>query len=120
MKYSDYDKRVMTNDDLRKLKLLFEQDIINKQSELEAFIDRAEKRIAWINQCEIEKKYTVLGNCYKEGRNKNILLIIRYEDGSQRDERYFFNKISDVREKVKELKAKYSGVDWSDFRDELQ
>lgn len=120
MKYSDYDKRVMTNDDLRKLKLLFEQDIINKQSELEAFIDRAEKRIAWINQCEIEKKYTVLGNCYKEGRNKNILLIIRYEDGSQRDERYFFTKISDVREKVKELKSKYSGVDWSDFRDGLQ
>ena len=44
-----------------------------------------------------------------------IFLIKRYPDQSQRDERYEFNKIADMRKKMLELEEKYSGVDWSKF-----
>ena len=44
-----------------------------------------------------------------------IFLIKRYPDQSQRDERYEFNKIADMRKKMIELEEKYSDSDWSNF-----
>lgn len=38
---------------------------------------------------------------------------------SDRDERYSFSLISDMRKKLSELREKYSGVDWSGFTEEI-
>lgn len=83
------------------------------------FIDRANERIKWIKECEENKRYSILGRLYKDGRNKGIMLIIKFEDGTQRDERYTYTKITDARIKLEELKEKYSGVDWSKFEEEI-
>lgn len=119
MRYADYDRSIKSVADLEHYKSVFEKDIANKQKELEEFISRANERIKWIEECESNKDYSVLGRAFKDGRNKLIILIIRYPDGSQRDERYTFVKISDLREKMEELKNKYFGVDWSKFEYEI-
>ena len=119
MRYTDYDKKVCSDEDILKYKYLFEKDIADKQRELVEFIDRANKRVRLIKEWEESKKYSVLGHLSKNGRDKEIMLIIRYNDGTQRDERYSFNKIGDARVKLDELKEKYSGVDWSKFEGEL-
>lgn len=119
MRYSDYDDRIINENDILKYKRLFEKDIDDKQKELSEFLDRANAKVEWINKCEQEKKYSVLGTAYKDGKNKNILLIIRYEDGTQRNERYSFRKISEMREKLEELKDKHSDVDWSLFENKI-
>lgn len=119
MRYSDYDNSVYTTEDIIKYKRLFEINIIDKQKELSEFIDRANERIKWIEECERNNNYSILGRLYKDGRNKGILLIIRYKDGTQRDERYSFNKISEAKKKLSELQEKYSDVDWSKFEFEI-
>ena len=119
MRYVDYDKRVLTNSDLERYKRIFEKDIENKKKELEDFVERAKKRIEWIKECENNKNYSILGRTFKQGRNKEIMLIIRYPDGTQRDERYSFSKISEMRNKLIELEGVYSGVDWSKFEHEI-
>lgn len=115
MKYSDYDKRIYKEEDILNYKRMFEKDIAERQKELSEFLDRANDRMKWINSCEEDKRYTVLGRTCKNGKSKDILLIVRYEDGTQRDERYSYSKISDMRDKLEELKTKYCGVDWSQF-----
>lgn len=55
----------------------------------------------------------------KDGKNKLILLIIRYPDGTQRDERYSFSKISEMRSKWEELKETHAEVDWSKFCEDI-
>ena len=119
MRYAEYDKRINTVDDLEKYKRYFENDIKTKQKELEDFIDRANKRISVVKQWESEKQYKILGSLHRDGGNKGILLIIRYKDGTQREERYSFGKISEARTKLAELKNKYVDVDWSDFKEEI-
>lgn len=119
MRFADYDKRISSVTDLEKYKEYFEEYISDKQRELEDFIIRANNRIKWIEECEKNKNYSILGRTYKDGRNKSILLIIRYPDGSQRDERYSFSKIKELRDKMSELQEKYSGVDWSEFEYEI-
>lgn len=119
MKYSDYDKRISSEADLEKYKKYFEKDIADKQKELEDFIVRANNRIKWLEECEKNKNYSILGRTYKEGKKKAILLIVRYPDGSQRDEKYLFSKIKELRDKMSELQEKYSGVDWSKFEYEI-
>lgn len=119
MRYADYDTSVSTIADLEKYRKIFEKDIENKQKELSEFVERANKRIKWVEECETNKNYCILGGTIKEGRNKTILLILRYPDGTQRDERYSFNKISEMREKLQELKTDYSGVDWTKFTEEI-
>lgn len=119
MIYSDYDKNIYNADDILKYKRMIEKDIAERQKELSEFLDRANSRLKWIENCEKEKKYSILGRTYKNGKNKNILLIIRYENGDQRDERYSYNKISEMRTKLEELKIKYDGVDWSKFTNEI-
>lgn len=119
MKYSDYDKWIYNEKDILVYKRMFEKDISEKKRELSEFLDRANNRLEWINSCEKDKRYVILGRACKNGKNKDILLIIRYEDGTQRDERYSYAKISDMRNKLEELKIKYDGVDWSQFKDEF-
>lgn len=119
MRYADYDKSVKSVADLERYKKVFEKDIADKQKELEDFINRANERIKWIEECECNKNYIILGRTFKDGRNKEIMLIVRYPDGSQRDERYSFSKISELRDKMRELEEKYSGVDWSAFDYEI-
>ena len=119
MKYSDYDKRIYNEEDILNYKRMFEKDIAEKQRELSEFLDRANDRLKWLNACEEDKRYIILGRACKNGKNKDILLIIRYEDGTQRAERYSYSKISDMRSKLEELKNKYSNVDWSQFVDEF-
>lgn len=119
MRYADYDRIILTDLDLEKYKRIFEKDIKDKKKELEDFVERAKKRIEWIKECENNKNYSILGRTFKQGRNKEILLIIKYPDGTQRDERYSFSKISEMRDKLSELKGVYSGVDWSKFEHEI-
>jgi hypothetical protein len=119
MKYADYDKMVYNENDMVRYKALFEKDILDKATELSKFLDRANERIKWIKECEANKKYSILGSTQKSGKDKSILLIIRYEDGSQRDERYNYSKITELREKLTELREKHNGVDWSKFREEI-
>lgn len=117
MKYKEYDREIFDENDILKHKNMFEKDIADKQKELSEFIKRANARIKWVKECEENKMYSVLGRIGKEGRDKYIILIIRYEDGTQRNERYKSNKIADMRVKLDELKEKYSGVDWSKFEE---
>lgn len=119
MRYADYDKMIYTDEDLLRRVAYFEKDIANKQKELSEFIKRANDRVSWIKECEENKKYCIIGRTYKDGRDKGILLILRFEDGTQRDERYSYNKIGDMKIKLAELKEKYSGVDWSMFDEEI-
>lgn len=119
MRYADYDNSIYSDLDLKKYNRLFEKDIEDKKKELQNFIERAKKRIEWIKECEKNKDYSILGRTFKDGRNKAILLIIRYPDGTQRDECYSFNKISEMRDKLSELENTYSGVDWSKFEHEI-
>ncbi len=120
MRYSDYDKKVFSVKNLIEYKKHFEKDIAEKQKELEEFIDRGVKRINTIKEYESNKEYCILGSTHKlDGKKKEILLILRYPDNTQQDERYVFDKIADMRNKLSELKAKYSGVDWSQFQEEI-
>lgn len=119
MKYLGYVNKVMSVEDLEKYKKAFEKDIINKQQELLDFIEQSEERIKTLEEYEANKQYKILGHTGRDGRNKYILLIIRYVDMTQREERYIFSKIADLRVKLKELKEKYSGVDWSGFDEEI-
>ncbi len=119
MRYADYDNKIFTDSDLEKYKRFFEKGIEEKKKELENFVEGAKKRIEWIKECENNKNYSILGRTFKDGRNKEILLIIRYPDGTQRDERYSFSKISEMRDKLSELEGVYSGVDWSKFEHEI-
>ena len=119
LRYSDYDKSIYYEKDVIEHKRLFEKDIADRQKELSEFLDRAVTRVEWINKCEQEKRYSISGRTYRDGKNKNILLLIRYEDGSLRQERYSYVKISDMRSKLNTLKSKYDGVDWSKFTDEI-
>ena len=119
MKYLDYVNKVMSVKDLEKYQKFFEEDIINKQQELLDFIEQSKERIKTLEEYEMNKQYSVLGHTDRDGRNKYILLIIRYVDKTQRDERYTFSNIKDLRVKLKELKEKYSGVDWSGFTEEI-
>lgn len=120
MRYADYDERIITEQDLKKYKQYFEKDIADRQRELEQFIERANERIELIKKYEEDKQFIILGHTYKDGHKKEILLIIRYPDGTQRNERYSFDKIAELRAKLDELKEKYSGVDWSKFEEEIQ
>lgn len=119
MNYMKYINKISTIEDMERYKKIFENDIAEKQKELNNFVSEAKKRIEWVNQCEVEHNYKILGSIYKSGRNKEILLIKRYPDGTQSDERYTYNKIKDCREKLKELQEKYNDVDWSQFINEL-
>ena len=119
MRYADYDNKILTEKDLERCVILFEKDIEDKKKELEVFIDRATKRIEWVKECENNKNYCILGGTFKSGRKKEIMLIVRYPDGTQRDERYSFDKISEMRDKLSELEEKYTGVDWSKFTHEI-
>lgn len=120
MRYEDYDNEIMCENDIEKYKKFFEEDIERKQKELLEFIERAEKRVEWINSCIINKTYQILGGTYKNGKNKEIMLIIRFPDGTQKNERYKFKYVSDMREKLNELKLKYNGVDWSNFDEKIK
>lgn len=119
MRYADYDRKVMTEQDLEKYRQYFEKDISDKQKELREFIDRANARLKIIKEYDKNKQFVILGSTHKDGRKKEIMLIIRYPEGTQRDERYSFDKIAELRIKLEELKEKYSGVNWSGFDEEI-
>lgn len=120
MNYEQYDRYVYTKNDLEKYLEKFNQDIEQQKLEIIEFEKRAKERIALIDNWEQQKNFIILGRTYKDGKKKGILLIKRYPDQSQRDERYEFNKIADMRKKMIELKEKYSGVDWSKFKKEIE
>lgn len=119
MRYADYNKIVMTEEDLRHLKSQFEKEIEEKQKDLIEFVDRAHERLKQLKEYEENKQFVIVGGLRRKNREKEILLIVRYPDGTQRDERYYFGKIAELREKLAELKEKYSGVDWSGFDEEI-
>ena len=118
--YALYDTQINTVDDLKKYKTLFENDLEEQKRKIDEFVERANKRIEWVKECENNKNFRILGNTFRNGKNKEILLIIRYPDGSQRDERYSFSKITELRSKMSELQEKYSGVSWDEFIYEIK
>lgn len=124
MTYANYDSMIMSEDDIEKYKQLFEADIEEtikrKRKELADFIERAEKRVSYINEHMLNKDYRILGRTYKEGNKKCILFIIQFPSGLQISERYESNYVSDIRKKLSELKQKYCDVDWSRFEEEIR
>lgn len=119
MNYAIYDNKVNSVEDLEKYKKHIEKDIVDRQKELEEFVKRGNQRIQWIEECERNNNYRILGSAFKDGRNKSIVLIVRYPDGTDRTERYSYTKVTEMREKISELKKVHSGVDWSEFRVEI-
>lgn len=120
MNYKQYDKYVYTKNDLEKYLERFNKDIEQQKQEIIEFEKRAKERIALINNWEQQKNFTILGRTYKNGKKKGILLIKRYPDQSQRDEKYEFDKVADMRKKMLELEDKYSGVDGSKFERDVE
>ena len=120
MNYEQYDRYVYTKSDLDKYLEKFNRDIEQQKQEIIEFEKRAKERIALIDNWEQQKNFIILGRTYKHGKKKGILLIKRYPDQSQRDERYEFDKIADMRKKMLELEDKYSCVDWSKCIKEIE
>lgn len=119
MNYEQYDRYVYTKSDLDKYLEKFNQYIEQQKQEIIEFEKRAKERIALIDNWEQQKNFIILGRTYKSGKKKGILLIKRYPDQSQRDEKYEFDKVADMKKKMLELEDKYSGVDWSKFEKEI-
>ena len=105
--------------DLHRLKEKFNEEIKNQQDQINEFVIKSKERIALLEQYEKDNQFFVLGHTTKSGRKKEILLIIRYPDGTQREERYSFDSIKDMKLKLSELKNKYNKVDWSKFEEEI-
>ena len=120
MNYEQYDRYVYTKKDLDKYLEIFNKDIEQQKHEIIEFEKRAKDRITLIDNWEKQKNFIILGNTYKDGKKKCILLIKRYPDQSQKDEKYEFDKIVDMRKKMLELEEKYSGVDWSKFERDIE
>lgn len=120
MNYKQYDRYVYTKKDLDKYLKIFNKDIEQQKHEIIEFEKRAKDRIALIDNWEQQKNFIILGRTYKCGKKKWILLIKRYPDQSQVDEKYEFDKIVDMRKKMLELEDKYSGADWSKFEKEIE
>ena len=120
MNYEQYDRYVFTQKNLDKYLEEFNKDIERRKQEIIEFEKRAKERINLIDNWEQQKNFIILGSTYKNGKTKVILLIKRYPDQSQRDERYEFNKIADMRKKMIELEEKYSDSDWSNFVREIE
>lgn len=117
--YLEYLKNISSTEDLMKYQTAFEDEIFKKQKELKEFIKQANERLKTLKDYEERKRYHVSGFTYKSGRTKHIYLLVEYIDGTNRAERYSFDKIADLRVKLTELKQKYSGVDWSEFKEEI-
>lgn len=119
MRFADYDKRFATQQELENLKIYFEKYISEKQKQLEEFLEKGNQRLKDIEKWESEKNYEILGSLHRDGKGKEIMLIIRYPDGTQKTERYKFSKISEARAKLKKLREIHQGVDWSAFAEEI-
>lgn len=117
--YLEHLKDVFCETDINKFKQKFDNEIQTLLKQIDDFVAQAEQRVKLVEEYEQNKRFCILGSTYKEGRTKNILLIVRYEDFTQRDERYSFNTIKEMRLKLAELKNKYNWVDWSGFNEEI-
>ena len=120
MNYKSYESCVFTQKDLDYFVKKFYEDIEKQKQQILEFEKCARDRIALIDNWEKHKRFIILGNTYKNGKKKCILLIKRYPDQSQRDERSEFDKVADMRKKMLELEDKYSGADWSKFEREVK
>lgn len=118
--YNEYDKYVFTLHDLSVYKKQFYEEIEMQKKEILKFEKRAKERIILVDSWERQKNFVILGSTYKDGRKKCIMLIKRYPDQSQRDERYEFDKIADMRKQMAYLEEEYSGADWSRFKKEIE
>ena len=118
MNYKQYDRYVFTQKNLDRYLEEFNKDIDEQKQQILEFEKRAKERITLVNNWEQQKNFIILGRTYKNGKKKVILLIKRYPDQSQRDERYEFDKVADMRKKMLELEEKYSCADWSKFEKE--
>lgn len=116
MNYSYYDNRIYKEEDLRKMVAELSK---RHNAAIEAFITRGKERIRRIKEYEENKDYKILGSTYRDKQKKCILLIVRYPDGSQRDERYEFSKIAEMRKALAVLREKYKEVDWSQFHEDI-
>lgn len=116
MDYSYYDNYIYKEEDLRKMVAELNKE---HNAAIEAFITRGKERIQRIKEYEEKKEYKILGSTYRDKQKKCILLIVRYPDGSQRDERYEFSKIAEMRKALAALREKYKGVDWSHFHEDI-
>lgn len=117
--YLNYLKDVFCEADINKFKQKFDDEIQTLLKQTDDFVAQAEQRVKLVEEYEQNKRFCILGATYREGRTKNILLIVRYEDSTQRDERYSFNTIKEMRLKLAELKNKYNWVDWSGFNERI-
>lgn len=116
MDYSYYDNYIYKEEDLRKMVAELNKE---HNAAIEAFITRGKERIQRIKEYEEKKEYKILGSTYRDKQEKCILLIVRYPDGSQRDERYEFSKIAEMRKTLAALREKHKGVDWSHFHEDI-
>lgn len=118
-KYEDYVNEINTERDLEIYKKKFESEIERKMDSLKKFIRESEERLQKIKEWEKQKNYTVRGCTYKSGRDKIIVFTIQYPDNTCKTERYSFSKISEMKNKLDELKKCHLEVDWSEFKEEI-
>lgn len=117
--YEKYIRRVFTESDIDMYVNTFKKEIEKMLKDIDEFRETSKERVSYIKELEDNKQFNILGSTYREGKKKCILLIIRYPDGTQRDERYSFDKISDMRKKLGELKEHYDCENWDGFREEI-
>lgn len=113
-------RRIFSEEDKAKIISKLHDEIEEMKREIESVSTAADERIEYVQHSLKDKKYSILGRTFKNGKKKEILLIIRLEDGTQFDERYVFDKIVDMRNKLSELKEKHSDVSWDNFEEEIK
>lgn len=118
--FNSYLDKICTEQDLNVHVDAFQKEIQRQQQNLQLFIVKARERLNKVSEYEQLKQYKVMGGVYRVGKQKGIVLIIRYPDGTQKTERYYFDKIADLRVKLAELRSIHSDVDWSGFDEKLR
>lgn len=116
----EYDiKKVFSAESLNRMSAIYDKEIARITENKKQLIQLANDRIRQINTWEASGNYKILGSTYKNGKQKCIILIIRYPDETQRDLRFHFNKIADMRTMLNGLREKYSSGDWTSFSEDI-
>ena len=109
-------KRIFDEEDAAQIIKEYKQEVEKIESYIKLLQEESKQRILTVNRYMDNSDYQVLGRVLKHGKEKFILLTLRFPDGTQRDYRFYFNTIKEVRIKLSKLKNTLKG-DWSQFED---
>lgn len=119
MNFSEYGNKIFTRENLDQYVSALEQELEEKKRELELFKKEGEERLKLVEGWNAGKNFTIQGRTFREGKQYSILFIRRYEDSTQNIERYSFDQVEGLRDKMQALKTQFETVDWSDFEEEV-